>query len=136
MPVEPDRDQLTEIVERARAPEDGPIVMLNLNRYTDREAYARYAEVAAVVLAELGGRVVWHGPAEQTVVGSADERWDEVLAVYYPSRAAFIALASDPRISEARAERVAGLEHATLICVPAGSEDAPFTGVESFTGAH
>jgi uncharacterized protein (DUF1330 family) len=109
--------------------------MLNLNRYTDREAYARYAQVAAGVLTELGGRVLWHGPAEQTVVGSPDEQWDEVLAIYYPSRSAFIALASDPRIAEARAHRVDGLDQATLVCVPAGSEEAPFTGVESFTGA-
>ena len=122
-------------VESAREGDDGPIVMLNLNRYRSREDYARYAEVAAGVLAELGGRVLWHGPAEQTVVGGPDERWDEVLAIYYPSRSAFIALASDPRIAEARADRVAGLEQATLICVPAGSEDAPFTGVESYTGA-
>jgi uncharacterized protein (DUF1330 family) len=135
MAIEPDRAQLTEIIDRARDEGDGPIVMLNLNRYRDRDAYARYAEVAAVVLAELGGRVLWHAPAEQTVVGGSDERWDEVLAIYYPSRTAFIALASDPRTGEARTDRVAGLEQATLLCVPAGSEDAPFAGVESYTGA-
>ena len=135
MPVEPDREQLTQIVDRAREGEDGPIVMLNLNRYRSREDYARYADVAAVVLAELGGRVLWHGPAEQTVIGDSDELWDEVLAIYYPSRSAFLALASDRRIAAARPDRVQGLEKATLICVPAGPEDAPFTGVESLNGA-
>jgi uncharacterized protein (DUF1330 family) len=129
MPVEPDRDQLTAIVERAREADDGPIVMLNLNRYKSREDYARYAAVAQVVLTELGGRVLWHAPAEQTVVGGADEQWDEVLAIYYPSRSAFIALASDPRITEARADRVAGLEQATLVCFDAGTDpSAPFIG--------
>lgn len=135
MPVEPDRDQITAIVDRARADDDGPVVMLNLNRYRSREAYARYGEVAAVVLGELGGRILWHAAAEQTVVGGPDEHWDEVLAVYYPSRSAFVALASDPRIAQARADRVEGLEKATLLCFPAGSEEAPFTGVESFAGA-
>lgn len=122
MAIEPDQEQLSEIAAHAGGADDGPIVMLNLNRHRDREAYQRYTAVASAVLAELGGKVLWYAPAGQTVVGGADERYDEVIAVWYPSRAAFLALATDARILEARADRAAGLERATLICIDSGPE--------------
>jgi uncharacterized protein (DUF1330 family) len=89
--------------------------MLNLNRYRDRDSYQRYAAVAAQVLADVGGSILWYTPAERTVVGEPGERWDEVIAVRYPTVAAFLALVADPRIAEVRADRAAGLERATLV---------------------
>jgi uncharacterized protein (DUF1330 family) len=115
MAVEPDLDQFQEVQELAGGPDDGPIVMLNLNRYRDRDAYARYGAVATKVLERLGGRILWHAPVRRTVVGDEGERYDDVIAVWYPSAAAFVALATDPEIMEARADRVAGLERATLL---------------------
>jgi hypothetical protein len=54
------------------------------------------------------------------VIGEDGDRYDEVIAVWYPSLAAFTALATDPRILAARAHRVAGLERAALICCEPG----------------
>ena len=71
--------------------------------------------VAAQVLADVGGSVVWYTPGERTVVGEPGERWDEVIAVRYPSVAAFLSLVADPRIAEVREDRAAGLEAATLV---------------------
>ena len=48
------------------------------------------------------------------------DRYDEVIAVWYPSLAAFSALATDPAILEARAHRLDGLERAALICCEPG----------------
>ena len=56
------------------------------------------------------------------MIGDDSDVYDEVIAVWYPSAAAFMALATDPEILEARADRVAGLERAALICCEAGSE--------------
>jgi uncharacterized protein (DUF1330 family) len=146
MPIEPDPQQLNEIVARAGSAGDGPVVMLNLNRYREhavyeqappagadaeisgRDAYARYAEVAAATLDGLGGKILWYAPVDQTVVGDATDRYDEVIAVWYPSRAAFVALATDPEILTALADRVAGLERAALICCDSGPE-AVLTGI-------
>src|SRR6476660_1114124 len=107
MPIDPTREQLEELSALAGTDADGPVVMLNLNRYrpeaayageppgggdpgvTGREAYARYLEVAERVLAREGGRVVWHATSPGTVIGDASDRCDEVIAVYYPSLAAF-----------------------------------------------
>ena len=55
MAVEPDAEQFAEVAALAGGDADGPVVMLNLNRYRDREAYVRYGEVAAAG-AGAGGR--------------------------------------------------------------------------------
>ena len=124
MPVEPDEAQLKEIQALAGAPGDGPLVMLNLNRYRDRDAYLRYGAVATAVLERVGGRILWHTSAEGTVIGDESDLYDEVIAVWYPSAAAFVALATDPEILEARSDRTEGLERAALIRCDAGGEPA------------
>ena len=48
--------------------------------------------------------------------------YDEVIAVWYPSLAAFLELVTDPAILSARADRAAALERATLICCSSGPE--------------
>lgn len=51
--VDPTHDQLQAVAADERV---GPVVMLNLNRYGDRDAYLRYGEVAMRAVAEVGGR--------------------------------------------------------------------------------
>ena len=126
MAVEPDEGQIAEIRGIAEGDEDGPLVMLNLNRYRDRDAYERYAVVALGVLDKVGGRILWHGDALSTVVGGDAEAYDEVIAVWYPSAKAFLALAMDPDTLAAREHRLAGLERATLIrCEPTAEPVRP-----------
>jgi uncharacterized protein (DUF1330 family) len=120
MAVEPDAGQFAEIAARAGSDGDGPVVMLNLNRYRDREVYLRYGEIAAEVLTRVGGRILWHADARLTVIGEDGDRYDEVIAVWYPSMSAFSELVSDPRILEAREHRLEGLERAALICCQPG----------------
>ena len=121
MPIDPDREQLGEMASLADAGE-GPVVMLNLNRYRDRAEYERYGEVALPVLERLGGRVLWHAPARQIVIGAEADGIDEVIAVWYPSATTFLAFAGDPEIVAALEHRRAGLERATLICCESGAE--------------
>jgi uncharacterized protein (DUF1330 family) len=112
MPVEPDADQIAALAEAG----EGPVVMLNLNRYRDREAYAQYGVVALEVLQRVGGRILWQAEANLTVIGDDSDRYDEVIAVWYPSVDAFMELASDPKILDARKIRAGALERAALIC--------------------
>jgi uncharacterized protein (DUF1330 family) len=140
MPIEPDEQQFAEVAGVAGGEADGPVVMLNLNRYRERaeyegdvpgslsadvsgrEAYLRYGAVAVAVLARLGGRILWQAESKLTVVGDETDRYDEVVAVWYPSLATFVALATDPGILAARAHRVAGLERAALLGCGSGAE--------------
>jgi hypothetical protein len=122
MAAEPDAAQIERLQELAGGPDDGPLVMLNLNRYRDREAYLRYGEVAVRVLERVGGRVLWHSQVEDTIVGGDGEAYDEVLAVWYPSAQAFLELATDAEIAQVRADRIEGLERATLLRCDAAAD--------------
>ena len=129
MPVEPSPEQLAEIQAIADGPDDGPLVMLNLNRYRDPAAYARYGEVAERVLQRVGARILWHAPVRETVIGEGEERFDDVIAVWYPSASAFLQLVSDPDTLEARTHRLDGLERAALLRCDAAAE--PVLGLDA-----
>ena len=124
MPVEPTPEQLAELQAIAGGPEDGPLVMLNLNRYRDPAAYSRYGEVAQRGLERIGARILWHAPINGTVIGEGEERFDDLIAVWYPSAAAFLALITDAEYLEGRADRLEGLERAVLLrCEGAGLDE-------------
>src|SRR3954454_3406487 len=100
MPIEPDEQQLAAVAARAGADDDGPLVMLNLNRYVPggHEAYLRYGEVAARVLERVGGSFLCYTTTPETVIGDDGDRYDEIIAVWYPSWTAFHAPVSDPEL--------------------------------------
>jgi uncharacterized protein (DUF1330 family) len=140
MAIIPSEEQFTELAAVAGSDADAPQVMLNLNRYRERaayedgvpdglsadvsgrEAYLRYGLVAGRVLQRVGARILWEAESWRSVVGEDAERWDEVIAVWYPSAAAFITLATDPELLAAHAHRAAGLERAAVVCCESGPE--------------
>jgi uncharacterized protein (DUF1330 family) len=132
MPVEPTPDQLAELQAIAEGPDDRPLVMLNLNRYRDPSAYARYGEVAMRGLERVGGRILWHAPVGATVIGEGEERFDDLIAVWYPSAAAFLALITDADYLESRDDRLEGLERAVLLRCQAADE--PVLGAPEAAG--
>ena len=114
----------------------GPIHMLNLVRYretadysdgrivTGAQAYATYARESGPVFARLGGRIVWRGRFEHTVIGPAGELWDEGFIAEYPSVANFIEMIRDPVYRQAVKHRQAAVADSRLIRLapsPAGS---------------
>lgn len=138
--IEPDEQQIATLLAKAGADGDGPKVMLNLNCYRERaayetppadgsspdvsgqEAYLRYGAVATTVIERVGARILWYAPAEWAVVGEDRDRYDEVVAVWYPSLAAFKALVTDPELLAAHAHRAAGLDRATILVCGSGPE--------------
>lgn len=119
MHIEPTREQL----ERLMAGGDGPVVMLNLLRFSPdggRESYARYGEGVLPILARIGARVVWQGRADSVVIGDDDvDGWDTVLLVEYPSRQAFLGMVTSPEYQEIAAHRGAALADSRLVaCTP------------------
>ena len=116
--ITPNLDQFQAL---AGAPDQGPVVMLNLLKFKpgSEESYLRYGDAARAMIEERGGRLVWSGRAEQVLIGDPAADWDAVLLVEYPSRAAFIEMVSSPEYLEAHREREAGLERTIVVaCSP------------------
>jgi len=126
--IEPEAHQIEALL--AAAPDDEPIVMLNLLRYRERaaypagfdaapcsgrEAYGRYSAVALATVAEAGGRVLWGGAARASVIAPPGEHWDDVVLVEYPSRRAFLAMVTRPDYLAAAPHRTAALADSRLI---------------------
>jgi uncharacterized protein (DUF1330 family) len=118
-PVTPNLDQFQAL---AAAPDEGPVVMLNLLKFREggSESYLRYGDAAISMVEERGGRLLWSGRAEQVLIGDPAADWDVVLLVEYPSRSAFIEMVSSPEYLEAHDDREAGLERTIVVaCNPA-----------------
>lgn len=108
-------------------PRDTPLNMLNLvrvraeaaypdgRRVTGAEAYAAYGRESAPVLARVGGRILWRGAFEATLIGPSDERWDFCFIAWYPNAGAFLAMVTDPEYRQAVKHRQAGVEDSRLI---------------------
>ena len=131
--VEPSPERVQELLEGA---DDGPIVMINLLRYraqadypagfaaepcTGREAYGRYGAVAVQLVSAAGGRILWMGSVEATVIAPDGEQWDDAVLVDYPSRKAFVEMVSKPEYLAVAAHRTAALEDSRLIATTAGT---------------
>jgi uncharacterized protein (DUF1330 family) len=125
MSIEPTQEQFQRLV----ASEDqSPVVMINLLRFKDRadgidaadgisgaEAYQRYADATRPFLEGVGARLLLALAATESVVGPDHREWDMLLAVEYPSRAAFVKMAMNPEYLKVHAHRVAALSDARLI---------------------
>ena len=119
-------------------PRGAPIHMLNLVRFrqeaaypdgrtaTGAEAYAAYGRDSGAVFRRLGGRIVWRGQFDFTLIGPAEERWDEVFVAEYPSADAFIEMLTDPLYREAVKHRQAAVEDSRLIRLTPAKAGAHF----------
>ena len=90
----------------ASLPEAGPVVMVNMLRLRDRAAYQRYSELTMPLIKARGGTVLWAGNGEAVAFGDpAADRWDYVVLVRYPSRAAFLDMIGSPEYAAANVHR-------------------------------
>jgi uncharacterized protein (DUF1330 family) len=127
MPITPSAETIQELM---KGPADTPVVMVNLLTFKkqatdDHEgesggaAYLQYAERMRKIVEAAGGRFIWSGRVDSVVIGSSDERFDIVALVEYPSRAAFLEIATSPEVAKIGVHRAAGLESQWLIATTA-----------------
>ena len=112
-------------------PDDGPVVMVNLLRFkasadppsaniSGEEAYRRYAEAMIAFVESKGGRLIWSGRVVSQVIGEGGDVFQMVGLVEYPSRKAFVEIATDPYVQEIGVHRASGLEGQWLLAaIPA-----------------
>ncbi len=120
--IRPNRDQFLELMQ---APDDGPVVMLNLLKFKPREGaseYGKYGDAVVQMVEARGGKVVWMGKVDQTLIGDLDANdWDSIALVQYPSRKAFIEMTTSKEYDAAHEHRESGLERTVLLaCTPRG----------------
>lgn len=120
-----------------------PIEMLNLVKFRDSasypadhplapkglsgaEAYKYYGRESGPVFASLGGEIIWRGGFETTLIGPADEVWDEVFVARYPDAHAFLAMISNPDYQKAVVHRQAAVATSRLIRTKPSDTGATF----------
>ncbi|WP_338466000.1 DUF1330 domain-containing protein [Novosphingobium sp. ZN18A2] len=124
-------------------PRDTPIHMLNLLRYHDeaqypeghenagkgwtgRRAYEEYGKTSGPHFAAVGGKIVWRGTFEATVIGPDDERWDDGFVAYYPDAASFLAMITNPEYQKAVVNRQAAVKTSRLVRFAPGEAGGGF----------
>lgn len=122
MPVVP-KDLNDEFVRSL--PDQGPVVMVNLVRFRERsldgngsgwDAYSRYSKGDMPLLKKVGGTIIWAGNVEGAALGDLGEgRWDWVVLVHYPSRAAFLEMMTSPEYARINADRENGVEDHVIL---------------------
>lgn len=126
--LNPRAEQLAHFIEAM--PSGVPITMLNLLRFnqqaqypassehspcTGRQAYARYSRIAVARVQAAGGAVEFAAQAHAALIAPADEQWDELLLVRYPSKEAFLDMIGDEHYLAAAEHRTAALADSRLI---------------------
>ena len=117
-------DAISRLRQLAESQDDGPVLMLNINRYTpaagypDGSAYAEYMHWLEHAVSAEGGAVLWRTPVNDQIIGCAHDEADEILAVWYPSHAAFLALRQADGADKMYAGRATCVAHATILALP------------------
>lgn len=122
--VNPEREVFKAFVEKKS---DSPIHMLNLIKlnetatYDDgalvsgQEAYAAYGRKSGPVFQRVGGRIVWSGKFDLTLIGPQDESWDIAFIAEYPNSEAFIEMVKDEEYQLAVKHRNAAVKTSRLM---------------------
>jgi uncharacterized protein (DUF1330 family) len=114
--IRPTKEQIQELLD---APDEGPVVMLNLLKFKPRDEatgeYNKYGSSVTKMLEDRGGKVLWMGKVDQTLIGSMDDEWDAIALVQYPNRKAFIEMTSTKEYDAAHEHRESGLERTLLL---------------------
>jgi uncharacterized protein (DUF1330 family) len=72
-------------------------------------------DIAVEKLSEVGAKPLWMSKALVGVIAPAEEQWDQVLLVKYPSVDAFLTMIGMPDYLAATVHREAALEDSRLI---------------------
>lgn len=120
--VTPTREQFIDFIKNY--PADEPVVMVNILKCKAQSgtgdesgaaAYARYGRNVAPLLKAIGGRVLWTGKVNMTVIGDSEEQPDMVLIVEYPSAAKFVEMSTSEAYRAIAHDRELSLTYGGLL---------------------
>lgn len=111
-------DELAVFRRIAQSGNDGPVLMLNLNKYRPEaqypngKLYTDYMSILDTLLLQVGGKVMWRTRVLGHLVGNQDI--DEAIGIWYPSHQAFLNLMTAPASSDNMRLRTLAVAHADL----------------------
>lgn len=136
--IDPSPDEIAAFL--AKEPER-PLLMLNLNRHSDRAEYGRYGRNTLPHLLRRGDGPVFVAGAGPAVVGPDAHPlagpWDEILLVRYESRGAMLDMLRDPEYQRGLPYRERGLVRAGLVAacpLPGAAGHSGMGAPRSLTG--
>jgi len=101
-----------------------PVVMLNILKFkskvddgttTGKQSYNDYSRVVAPLLDKVGGKVLWAGKVNSTIIGDLNDRPDRILVVEYPSKEAFVEMSTSEEYAKISHLRELALEYGGLV---------------------
>ena len=114
------RQEEIEAVREIAAAENGPVLMVNCNRYRigeypDGQLYRRWRTVNQQMLNAVDGKILWTLPVQgQPLINGDLEPLDEILAYWYPSHQAFLDMATSDLKDENMEARKELVEYAII----------------------
>ncbi len=89
-------------------PSDKPVVMVNLLKFKNPAAYAKYGVEVRKILKKIGAEPLFSGRCEMALIGGA--QWDSVALVRYPNAQALLKMGQSPEYQAIHHHRADGLE--------------------------
>lgn len=114
---------LVKFRENASYPDGHPLANQGLS---GAEAYKTYGRESGPIFAGLGGKIIWRGGFECTLIGPKDETWDEVFVARYPDAHAFLSMVTNPDYQKAVVHRQAAVATSRLIRTKPSDTGATF----------
>lgn len=120
--VIPTKEEFVDFIKNY--PSNTPLVMVNILKFKEksgngdesgRDAYKRYSKNMDPLVAKAGGKLIWAGNVERTVIGDYSAQPDMFLIVSYPSKESFIAMSTTPEYEEISKDRKLALEYGALL---------------------
>jgi len=120
----PNLAELAAIEKIAASRQDGPVLMMNLNRYVPEAHYPNgdlfnnYMSALSTLLVQEGGKLLWQMPVYGQPIG--EQPVHEVLGIWYPTHKTFLALRSQAGSAENFRLRNLAIEAAVIHRCPDG----------------
>lgn len=120
--IEPSKAVFVDFIKNY--PSNTPITMVNILKFKAKSgngdesgaaAYRRYSKNMIPFLEKAGGKVIWSGIVNQTLIGDNETQPDMFLIVSYPSKEHFIAMSTTPEYEAVSKDRKIALKYGALL---------------------
>ncbi|KEJ88076.1 DUF1330 domain-containing protein [Sulfitobacter donghicola] len=103
---------LVQFHDVAQYPAEHPLAA---DALTGAQAYKNYGAASGPIMQRVGGKIIWRGDFDLTLIGDASEVWDAMFIVQYPTAAAFLEMVTNPEYQRAVVHRQAAVLNSRLI---------------------